>query len=240
MTSCRRAREALAESWGTGLPLDSSVRRHVEGCRPCAELASGLPEILDLVRRVNDHDPGQAYWDGFLARVRGRVERERGPRRSSRLPIAPHVIRRWVTASAAAAAALLIVVLLLEPGRPGKPPVPEPEIALLRARLESRLLAAEDEARRAAVDDISPATADPDLEGVGEAWPAARGVEDEESAEEALGAATSILSPAPREGLPDPAGLVEDLTASQVRQWLKEIGPVERRRSAGRSEVNAG
>jgi hypothetical protein len=239
MTECRRAREALAENWGSGIPLDVSSRRHVEGCRPCAELASCLPEILDLVRRMDDEDPGQAYWDGFLARVRGRVERETGPRRSSRLPIAHPAIRWWVTASAAAAA-LLIVALLLAPWRPGRSPVPEPEIALLRARLESRLLAAGDEARRAAVDDISPATTDPDLEGAGEAWPAARGVEDEESAEEALGAATSILSPAPHDALPDPASLVEELTASQVRQWLKEIGPVERQRSAGRSEVNAG
>jgi hypothetical protein len=203
-------------------------------------MASGLPEILDLVRRMDDDDPGRAYWDGFLARVRGRVRRESGPRRSSRLPIAHHAIRWWVTASAAAAAALLIVVLLLEPRLPGRSPVPEPEISLLRARLESRLLAAGDEARRVAVDDISPATTEPDLEVGGEAWPAARGVEDEESAEEALGAATSILSPAPHDGLPDPASLVEELTASQVRQWLKEIGPVERPRRAERSEVNAG
>jgi len=148
-------------------------------------------------------------------------------------------LRWWLPASTAAAFALTIV-LVWAPWRAKGSAQGEEEISELRSRLESRIHDAGDEVLGAAVDLLPSAQIDPDAEPEGEVWSAVGGAEDEEVVEEALRSATAILSPTPREGLPDPGGLVEGLNASQVEKLLKEIGPVERPRVVRRSEVRTG
>lgn len=241
--NCRRAREALAENWGTGRSLDATVRSHVDGCAACAGAAGDLARILDHVSGMGTPDPGPAYWDRFAARVRERAGREApsSPPQAASDPVRPsggRALRWWAAASAAAA--ILVAALVWTGWNPPAAPSAGPDIATLRSRLDAELLTGGAEARSAAEDLLPAGEGDAENEEVGGGWAGAPPVLDEEAAEEALGNVTTILSPLPLAGLPDAFGMVEELSAAQIEKLLREMGPVETHGAVRSLEVRSG
>src|SRR5262245_42074919 len=103
---CSRARDLMPLMLvGEVAPDDEEfVRFHLQECAACRRETERLQTLLGSLATVEVPDPGEAYWDAFLPRLRRRIEGKRS-RGSIRWSIP------WPALSAATAMLLLAGVL---------------------------------------------------------------------------------------------------------------------------------
>jgi hypothetical protein len=148
------------------------AERHLAGCAPCREALAELATQDQMLQRALDHDPGEAYFESFAARVEDRM-RAGGLRGAQQRVASGRGLAEWFRspkklAWVAGLAAVIAGagVVLINSREVGVPDLRDPEIA---GRLESSAPApppsvsstsrATDEVRSRA--DESPATTRP-------------------------------------------------------------------------------
>jgi Putative zinc-finger len=76
---CERARDRLPlVLLGEAVPGDEEfVRLHLQGCTSCREETERLRTLLGSLATTEVPDPGEAYWEAFLPRLRSRIAGKR-------------------------------------------------------------------------------------------------------------------------------------------------------------------
>ncbi len=217
---CEKALEAIAETWGSNVPLPARVRRHLERCPSCARDREVTERLLRDASRVEVPDPGEEYWSSLVPRIRRRISTLPAPEREAAdgltPPLAP--FRRAITVPLAAAAMVLIAALIwiagptvsrLEPG--------EAEVDALRARFEETARRAPAE-ERLLLEEIF-------LPGIGPDLSDREPVIDPAEVGDVAQQAAALLSPAAVAALPDLDEMLEGLTKEEAQALIEELRP---------------
>ena len=123
---------------GTGLPEE--ILKHLAACSTCAKVGDQLQLVLGILSTEAVPDPGEAYWQAFLPRLRYKLRSEGrsfagGP--------------GWSWAFASAAASFMLLALLV-----GRWQIPQETRA--RLRLEQVAVANNPESLQQALDTLLP------------------------------------------------------------------------------------
>jgi putative zinc finger protein len=144
-SECRRVREMLPLALLGEMESGASRRmeEHLVRCSDCREEADRISRLLGRLAAAEVPDPGPAYWNSFLPRLKGRIAREGIPR------ALPPAGNRWAVAASVALLALAAATSL------SLRPSPERGSRLALERLAAR---SDPQALHQALEELLPGT----------------------------------------------------------------------------------
>lgn len=215
---CVQALEAVASEWGTGAGLSAPVREHLAACASCAAERGRIAEALAGVSAYDVPDPGEEYWEGFLSRVRARIDEAPPAAAAGFLARLREALLSppWGPARLASAAALAVILAGAAAARWGWLGGAGAEGSRIEEQLDEKLLAAGDD-QTLAVEDTLAASASSDL------------LEEEDldpdSLQEAVGEVIAALSPGSVRGWDEMDDWIEELSEDESKALLEQLEP---------------